>query len=699
MKNKFFIFLLYVYCLSCMDKKKQEDNTLLGDEVVTFIIKDFPDTHNFDNDIYLSGDFEGWSGGSTPFKLKKENKVYSIDVPKHRETISYKFTKGDWGSVECKENGNPIENRIYSFKKLKDTIEISIINWTNKRQQNKPSTAAENVQVFAENFEIPQLNRKRRISIYLPPHYNTSKKNYPVLYIQDGQNVFDVSTSYSGEWEVDETLNAMFNETGFGLIVVAIDHGGNTRLNEYSAWDNEKYGKGEAELYLDFLINTLKPEIDKSFRTKPDSQNTAVMGSSLGGLFAHYAAIKRPAVFGKVGVFSPSFWYAKDSFEFTEKAIGIDNSKIYYLVGAKEGNEMLTPMNNMVNLMKANGFQENYIHNKVVDNGTHSESFWKSEFKEAIKWLFVSSNKEGKKAVSDSIQKGKRTYFKAYPKAQLSSGILMRLDSFPSKHVKPRPVDVWLPENYSEDKKYAILYMHDGQMLFDSTSTWNKQEWKVDEWASKLINTKKIKEFIVVAIHNIPEIRWQNLFPQKAIDYLDKNIEIRLLEGKSVNVANLYLDGDNYLKFLIKEIKPIIDLEFSVFTDVKNTFVAGSSMGGLMSMYAICEYPDVFSGAACLSTHWPGAAPINNNAIPNAIFKYMVANLPDSETHKIYFDYGTETLDSHYSQYASRVDEILEDKGYTASNFKNLKFEGTDHSENAWNKRLDIPLTFLLEKK
>jgi len=372
-----------------MDKKKQDDNQFFGDEVVTFVIKDFPDAHNFDDDIYISGDFEGWSGGSTPFKLKKENKVYSIDLPKYRETISYKFTKGDWGSVECKEDGNPIENRVYSFKKLKDTIEISILNWTDKRQQNKPSTVADNVQVFAENFEIPQLNRKRRISVYLPPNYNASKENYPVLYMQDGQNVFDVSTSYSGEWEVDETLNTMFNETGLGLIVVAIDHGGNTRLNEYSAWDNEKYGKGEGGLYLDFLVNTLKPEIDKTFRTKSDSQNTAILGSSLGGLFAHYAAIERPDVFGKAAVFSPSFWYAKDGFEFTENATGLNNSKIYYLVGAKEGNDVVKPIKEIVSLMKSKSLTKDEVFEKVVPNGTHSESFWKSEFKEAIKWLFI----------------------------------------------------------------------------------------------------------------------------------------------------------------------------------------------------------------------------------------------------------------------------------------------------------------------
>ncbi|MEW4924885.1 alpha/beta hydrolase-fold protein [Algibacter sp. 2305UL17-15] len=388
MKKHLLIICCIVLLWSCKNKTQQDDNTILIDELVTFVINDFPKAHNFDDDIFISGDFEGWSGGQEQFKLKKENNQYVITIPKYKKNISYKFTKGNWETVECEPNGNPKENRTYSFSKLKDTVVISILNWTDKRQQNKPSTATSNVQVFAENFEIPQLNRKRRISIYLPPNYSTSKESYPVLYIQDGQNVFDVSTSYSGEWEVDETLNKMYDESGFGLIVVAVDHGGEKRLNEYSPWNNDKYGKGEGKLYLDFLVNILKPEIDKRFRTKLDSQNTVVMGSSMGGLFAHYAAIDRPDVFGKAGVFSPSFWYADSVFKLPTVTSNLKDSRFYYVAGEKEGSNVAQLMNKMVGLIKANGFSENRIHNKIVENGTHSESFWKTEFQSAISWLF-----------------------------------------------------------------------------------------------------------------------------------------------------------------------------------------------------------------------------------------------------------------------------------------------------------------------
>ena len=156
------------------------------------------------------------------------------------------------------------------------------------------------------------------------------------------------------------------------------------------------------------------------------------------------------------------------------------------------------------------------------------------------------------------------------------------------------------------------------------------------------------------------------------------------------------LDSYNYLKFIVEELKPYINTNFSVKTDAVNTFVAGSSMGGLISMYALCEYPKVFGGAGCLSTHWVGIKPHKGNPIPEAFFKYLEENLPSPKTHKIYFDYGTATLDKFYLPYQHRVDEVLKLKGFDETNSKNLKFEGHAHDEISWAKRLDVPLTFLL---
>lgn len=283
-------------------------------------------------------------------------------------------------------------------------------------------------------------------------------------------------------------------------------------------------------------------------------------------------------------------------------------------------------------------------------------------------------------------------------KAVLEGGKIIRVDSFPSKLITPRPVDVWLPENYSENKKYAVLYMHDGQNLFDATTTWNKQEWMIDEVATKLMKDNVTKDFIVVGIHNIPAIRWQDLFPEKAMNYLSKEDKEAIYEEAKKNNFSTNLKGDEYLKFLVNELKPYIDATYSVYTDKENTFVAGSSMGGLMSMYAVAEYPNIFAGAACISTHWVGASPKKDNKLPGAIFSYLEANLPDAKTHKMYFDYGNKTLDAFYPQYAPKVDSIFTNGGYTATNYKNLFFEGTNHSELSWQKRVDIPITFLLKK-
>ena len=280
-------------------------------------------------------------------------------------------------------------------------------------------------------------------------------------------------------------------------------------------------------------------------------------------------------------------------------------------------------------------------------------------------------------------------------------GIIHRIDSFPTKFIVPRTVDIWLPSNYAEDKKYSVLYMQDGQMLFDSSSTWNKQEWMVDEVVSKLNAENKIEDIIVVAIWNIPNIRHADLFPKKPLLQLSKDkIEFIYVEAQKLNY-NLKIEdinSDNYLKFIVKELKPYIDKKYSVYNDAKHTGIMGSSMGGLISMYAICEYPKVFGKAACLSTHWVGFRDFENNPIPVSFFAYMEKNLPNPKDHKIYFDYGTETLDASYLKYEYRVDEVLQSKGYTTENYKNLKFEGENHSEASWQKRINIPIEFMFGK-
>ena len=284
---------------------------------------------------------------------------------------------------------------------------------------------------------------------------------------------------------------------------------------------------------------------------------------------------------------------------------------------------------------------------------------------------------------------------------KVASGSIKRFENFESKYVQPRTVDVWLPEGYSTAKKYAVLYMNDGQMLFDSTTTWNKQEWGIDEVMTRLIAQQTIKDCIVVGIWNGGRLRHSEYFPQKAFELLPKNQQDSLYNVTRSNGQILFggkVQSDSYLKFLATELKPFIDKTFSTLKDPKNTFIAGSSMGGLISVYAVCQCPKIFGGAACLSTHWTGTFTAENNPIPAAFMQYLKANLPSPKNHKIYFDYGTATLDSLYKPFQQQADAIMKHKGYTTKNWQTHEFVGADHSEKAWNKRLPLPLMFLLAK-
>ncbi|NDA61905.1 MAG: alpha/beta hydrolase [Chitinophagia bacterium] len=283
-----------------------------------------------------------------------------------------------------------------------------------------------------------------------------------------------------------------------------------------------------------------------------------------------------------------------------------------------------------------------------------------------------------------------------------SNGKIIRHENFFSAYVTSRNIDVWLPDNYSPSSKYAVLYMQDGQMLFDSTVTWNKQEWGVDETISQLLHQNKIQNCIVVGIWNGGLNRHTEYFPQKPFESLSQAQQEAVYKasrssGQSI-FGGKYIISDKYLHFLTRELKPFIDSAYSTRVDREHTFIAGSSMGALISMYALCEYPQIFGGAACLSTHWPGIFTSENNPIPDAFIAYMNKNLPSPLQHRIYFDYGSETLDAMYAPFQAKADSILIKKGYTEKHWMTKYWPGQDHSERSWKSRLSVPLLFLLGK-
>lgn len=288
--------------------------------------------------------------------------------------------------------------------------------------------------------------------------------------------------------------------------------------------------------------------------------------------------------------------------------------------------------------------------------------------------------------------------FSQLPK--VSSGRIQRIQHFQSNYVSPRNIDIWLPEGYNTQKRYPVLYMHDGQMLFDHLITWNNQEWGVDETATQLIKSRMLPPFIVVGIWNLPNQRHSEYFPQRPFDALsaaDKALVLQEAQKSSRRFFTIPVQSDQYLRFIVKELKPFIDKEFSTKKDRKHTFMAGASMGGLISLYALCEYPKVFGGVACISTHWPGITEFENNPIPRSFFQYIDKHLPAPGKHMLYFDYGTLGIDAWYEPHQKTVDSILTAKGFTSKHWRTSRFVDKDHSENAWRERLDTILMFLMQ--
>lgn len=259
---------------------------------------------------------------------------------------------------------------------------------------------------------------------------------------------------------------------------------------------------------------------------------------------------------------------------------------------------------------------------------------------------------------------------------------------FASDNVPARDVVVWLPPEYDaeHDRRFPVLYMHDGQNLFDEPSPYDGATWELEATLERLVSYRELPALIVVGVWNDGFRRWQEYMPQRpydseeGADFLDQQRQVLGFSGE--------LFSDAYLRFLVDEVMPFVDGEYRTLRGAENTSVMGSSMGGLISLYAICEYPAVFGSAACLSTHWP--------AVRGVINQYLASSLPAPTNHRIYFDYGTETLDSEYEPFQMEVDELMKKRGFSRDdNWITLSFDGAPHTAGAWRDRVEIPLKFL----
>jgi len=382
-----------------------------------FVLKSI---ENDEREIFITGNFNQWNPRDENYRLKKNGLGFyiNIDDEKLPDIVEYKFTKGGWENVELDVHGNITSNRRIkkSEKIAHNTVEMWRLNWGPFKSEYFPI-----VTLISEKFYIPQLDRYRKVWILLPYNYYQSEKEYPVLYLQDAQNLFNEGSEF-GNWEIDKKLSVLAEYNRGDVIVVAIDHGENSRINEYifnndkvvnsfhdgSAEDLEEFTyNSEGKKYIRFITDTLKPYIDAHYRTKKEREFTGIGGSSLGGLISIYSGFLYPEVYSKLMIFSPSLWVEPNNDFPIINLRKPFKTKVYLYGGQKEGSQMVRRIRKLEQNMKLWEDQKLFdfdVRTHIHPLGTHNEFFWSQEFPRAIEWLYY-NNLENPKEVKPKLEK------------------------------------------------------------------------------------------------------------------------------------------------------------------------------------------------------------------------------------------------------------------------------------------------------
>ncbi|MFZ5637845.1 MAG: alpha/beta hydrolase-fold protein [Pseudomonadota bacterium] len=550
-----------------------------------------------------------------------------------------------------------------------------------------------------------------RVRVFLPPDYDASSApGYAALYVNDGQDAEAVGL---GAWLDALTVSGEIQPT----IAIAIDmpkdrlaaYGFSDRAAGRSLPAPTRVGPvgGAAHAYCEWVVRTLVPAIDARYNTRARPDARAILGWSLGGANALNLGWQYPDIFGRTGAFSPSFWLSIDNADAdavqrtriaqTMIAGGAyhPGSKFFFAVGDAEeaddrdGDGIVDVVDDVRDLIegwrivgeeapRAKGLRQlghsiNPQHATtptradvalhLLPGGEHRQRSWAKLLPSFLRWAYA---------------------LRAPPLA--ATGETESWQDVPSRYVGARNVDVWLPPSYGRDpqRRYPVLYMHDGQNLFDPALAYTGVDWDIDGAMTRLIERGEIREAIVVGVWNTP-LRPVEYMPKAPV--LDRLVADRA-PASEVDRAD-EIRSEAYLRFLVEELKPFIDARYRTLPGRSDTAIMGSSMGGLISLYAVARHPGVFGSAGAVSTHWP--------ICDGCTVDWFAKHLPRPGAHRLYFDHGTATLDAQYPPYQAKMDAAMRKAGWREGrDWIVRRFEGAEHNEAAWRVRVDIPLRFLL---
>ena len=333
-------------------------------------------------EIYVAGSFNSWQPGDELFRMQRTADGFVLDIPV-RGTHEFKFTRGGWDKVETDASGKDVGNRNLSGDG--GTLECSIAGWADGFAKKPPVL---NEAIIVHEMKAPFLATYKNIRICLPEGYADDTTHYPVIYMMDGQNLFDDATSYAGEWGVDEALQAHMAAGRSGAIIVGVDHSGPLRMMEYTPWANETYGGGLGEAFSQWLMDSVVSYMDAHYRTIPDRTERYVAGSSLGGLISTYLVLAHGDVFGGGAAYSPSYWFSDQLFDYAAEHTPMAPMRFEIYGGGMEDDDDMVPfmmvVYDLMNQEKDPGVRLRFV---VESVGQHNESWWRKQWPGTLGWL------------------------------------------------------------------------------------------------------------------------------------------------------------------------------------------------------------------------------------------------------------------------------------------------------------------------